>query len=109
MKRTRAFLPHTRSAARLLGSQVAVARRKRGWTATELAERVGVDRATIARIEKGDPTVGIGNVFDAAAILGVPLFTEDPVDVAREQSRIDTQLALLPARVRRVTEVNDDF
>ena len=42
----------------------------------ELAERVGVTEGTIGRVERGEPTVALGVAFEAAAISGVPLFTE---------------------------------
>lgn len=35
------------------GRQVADARRRRGWTQVDLAERIGVDASTISRIEHG--------------------------------------------------------
>ena len=100
-------------AAAVLGQQVRVARVARKWTATELAERIGVDRRTVAAIEAGSPSVSLGNAFNAADILGVPLFgAEDRAELARLRREGRERLALLPTRVdrpRRKEEPDDDF
>lgn len=110
MRRTRSYLPSTQQAVSVLGTQIAIARRGVGWTAAELAERLGVSVALLARIEKGVPTTAIGTVFEAAVLCGVPLFGADPADLPDLARRQRDQLALLPARVRpRSSEVSDDF
>ncbi len=99
----------TIEAARLLGARVRLARRERRWTIQELAERVGVTHVTIRKVERGDLTVGLGVAFEAAAVLGVPLFHEDRSRRTLEAARVDDRLAVLPQLVRRPTEVDDDF
>jgi transcriptional regulator with XRE-family HTH domain len=100
-------------AAVVLGQQIKAARVTRKWTAVELAERIGVDRRTVAAIEAGDPGVSLGNAFNAADILGVPLFgAEDRVELARLRREGRDRLALLPTRVdkpRKRAEPDDDF
>jgi transcriptional regulator with XRE-family HTH domain len=100
-------------AAAVLGQQIKAARVARKWTASELAERIGVDRRTVAAIEAGDPAVSIGNAFNAADILGVPLFgAEDRAELARLRREGRDRLALLPTRVdkpRKKAEPDDDF
>lgn len=56
----------------ILGQQIKAARYARKWTAADLAARISVDRRTVAAIEAGSPAVSIGNVLNAADILGVP-------------------------------------
>lgn len=46
---------------------------------------------TIQKIERGDPTVAIGTVFEAATLLGVPLFHPDA-----ERRRIEVQTSRRP-------------
>lgn len=99
----------TVEAARLLGARVRLARRERRWTLQELAERVGVTHVTMRKVERGDLTVGLGVAFEAAAVLGVPLFHEDRSRRALEAGRVDDRLAVLPALVRKRTEFDDDF
>ncbi len=93
----------------MLGGQVAAARREHRWTLTELAERVGVTKTTMSKVERGDVTVGLGVAFEAAAILGVPLFSDDANRRRAEAARIDDHLTMLPTAVRKPTPVSDDF
>lgn len=109
MQRPRTYSPVTIEAARLLGARVRLARRERRWTLQELAERVGVTHVTMRKVERGDLTVGLGVAFEAAAVLGVPLFHEDPSRRSLEAGRVQDRLAVLPALVRKRTEVDDDF
>lgn len=107
-RRPRTYSPTTLEAARLLGARVSFARRQRRWTSEELAERIGADRATVRKIEHGDPSVRLGLAFEAAVVLGVILFDPDDDRRAAELRRISDQLALLPQRTR-VRRVDDDF
>jgi transcriptional regulator with XRE-family HTH domain len=109
MKRTRTYSPVTVEAARLLGARVRLARRERRWTLQELADRVGVTHVTMGKVERGDLTVGLGVAFEAAAVLGVPLFHEDRSRRSLEVGRVDDRLAVLPQLVRKPVEVDDDF
>lgn len=100
-------------AAAVLGQQIKIARMARKWTASELADRIGVDRRTVAAIEAGDPAVSLGNAFNAADLVGVPLFgAEDRAELARLRREGRDRLALLPTRVvgtRSTVEPDDDF
>ena len=108
----RPYSPYALVAAQLLGAEIAVARRERGLPVKELAERLGVHRETVARVERGDPSVSLGTAFEAAALVGVPLFEEDPASLSADLDRARRSLALLPKRVRpsRASgDVDDDF
>lgn len=100
-------------AAAVFGQQVKAARIARKWSASELADRLSVDRRTVAAIEAGNPAVSLGNAFNAADILGVPLFgAEDRGELARLRREGQDRLALLPVRVdkpRKKMELDDDF
>jgi transcriptional regulator with XRE-family HTH domain len=93
---------------RLLGGRIRLARMRRRMTVQELAERVGVTHTTIRRVERGSLSVKVGIVFEAASVLGVALFDEDPVRVGLETRQLASDLALLPRRVRKPV-VDDDF
>ncbi len=111
MKRQRTYLPVTTLAVQTLGSQIAAARRELGWTAADLAGRLGVTAQLVTRIEKGAPSTAIGTVLEAAAICGVPLFGVDPTDLARVRDVAERErhrVALLPSRARRKPVVVDD-
>lgn len=99
-----------RTALRVLARQIAIARRESGRSAQDVAERAGITRKTLSKVEHGDPGVAVGTVFEVATILGVPLFTDDRREMAELSGRLDDRLALLPSRVRTpVRQVDDDF
>lgn len=106
---SRAYLPHTEEAVQLLGLEIAAARRQQRWTVTELAERVGIDRKTLHKIEQGDPSVGVGIFFETAVILGIPLFGVEPETLGGFVEQRRDRLAVLPAHVRGSRSVDDDF
>ncbi len=82
---------------------------QRGWTLRELADRVGATSGTLAKVERGDLTVGLGVAFDTAVLVGVPLFVEDRPRLKLEVDREVERLALLPQRVRPDREIDDAF
>ncbi len=102
------YSPVTTEAVRLLGARVRLARKRRRLTVAQLAERVGVSRVTIQKVERGDPTVSLGTAFEAATLLGVALFHADPDRRRIETVRVNDMLALLPESVR-LTRRDDDF
>lgn len=104
----RTYLTQTRDAARVLGQQLAAARRRQRRTAADVAERAHVTRQTLRRIERGNPSVAIGLVFEVAAVLAVPLFGASGAELAELAARGERDLALLPARVTRDDVAVDD-
>jgi transcriptional regulator with XRE-family HTH domain len=83
---------------------------QRRLTAQELAERIGVSRSTLQRIEKGDPKVEIGLMFEAASILGVKLFDADEKAIIALAGRTEDRIALLPKHVyKAVKPIVDAF
>ncbi len=107
---TRAYSRYSREAAELLGQLIRRARVERKMTAAQLAERAGISRGLVQRIEKGDPGCAIGAVFEAAAIVGVRLFDADQAALSTMIEHNKALLALLPqsARASRI-ETKDDF
>jgi transcriptional regulator with XRE-family HTH domain len=100
----------TREAARALGLQLAAARRRQRRTAAEIAERAGITRPTLRKVEQGDPGVTIGIYFDVASVLSVPLFGVESGALADLVARGERELALLPGRVvEPLDDVDDDF
>ena len=54
-----------------LGRNIAVARKRRRISMTDMAARMMVSLETLQRLEKGDPKVGIGIVATALWVLGL--------------------------------------
>jgi DNA-binding XRE family transcriptional regulator len=97
-------------AAALLGAEVARARRERSMTTTQLAERAGITRVTLRKVEHGDPTVALGTAFEVAFLVGVQLFGASPAELAARTAQASRHLELLPQRIRSSDQdVDDDF
>lgn len=110
MPTTHTFSRQTTDAATILGLEIARARRARRWTADELAQRAGITRVTLHRVERGAPTVAVGIYFELAALVGIDLFGKDRRGLQDLLSRSQDRLALLPERVREPSRpVRDDF
>ena len=109
MKRVANYSPRTIEAAELLGTQIRIGRLERRWTVQELAERVGVSVVTLRKIERGDPSVGVGVAFEAATLTGVSLFYEERSRLSAEMRRAEDRLAVLPSRARKPRKVDDAF
>ncbi|MFD4266871.1 helix-turn-helix domain-containing protein [Rhodococcus sp. NPDC058481] len=58
-----------------VGDAVRNARRKRGWSQTQLGEEAGVSRPTIARIERGDD-VSVATLAKVIAAVGLTVKIE---------------------------------
>ena len=102
---------HAQDAVALLAGEIRAARLEKRMTAAELAERAGVSRGLVARIEQGDLACSIVTVFELAVIAGVDLF-EQGTD--KRSARLDGTrkiLELLPKRARALQppKVDDDF
>lgn len=54
---SRTYSAYTKQAALLFGELIKLGRKDRRWTETELADRAGISRATVQKIEKGSLTV----------------------------------------------------
>lgn len=106
----RTYSRYTLEGLALLGRMIRLGRIQRRLTAQELAERVGVSRSTLQRIEKGDPRVEIGLMFEAATLVGVKLFDADEQGMTALSDRTDDRIAVLPKHVHRAgKQVVDDF
>jgi transcriptional regulator with XRE-family HTH domain len=73
----RAYSRYSTEALALLGQMICAGRIDQKITGEEMASRMGISRSLLQRIEKGDPGCAIGPVFEAAAIVGVPLFESE--------------------------------
>lgn len=106
----RTYSRYAREAMVLLGRLIRIARLERKLTTTEVATRAGISRSLLQRIENGDPGSSIGAAFEAATIVGVPLFEAERDRLATLGAQAEAKLALMPraARTRR-TVVKDDF
>jgi transcriptional regulator with XRE-family HTH domain len=107
----RSYSRSTESAMQLLAGLIRETRLERKMTAQEVADRAGISRGLLQRIEKGDLRCEIGTVFEVALVVGVPLFgTEDAAELVVRLVQTRARLALLPKSIRTpARQVKDDF
>ena len=107
---TRTYSRYAQEASALLGGLIRAARKERKLTAQELAERAGISRGLLQRIEKGDLKCEIGAAFEVATIVGVKLFDATESTLTKHLRQTEDKLALLPQRIKtRKKMVRDDF
>jgi transcriptional regulator with XRE-family HTH domain len=110
LSKSRIYSRYCIDAAVLLGNLIRLGRKKRKMTMQDLADRAGVSRGTVQRIEKGGLKCEIGLVFEVAALVGVRLFDADHSSLNMHIDRANDKIALLPKSVRREhKKVDDDF
>ncbi len=65
------ILPKNRRILAMLGENIRMARLRRKLSSKQLAERAGIGRMTLYRIEQGTPEVSIGSYLQVLFILGL--------------------------------------
>lgn len=65
------MFPRHRLAAQALGLRVRLARERRRMPSVEMAQRAGVSRMVIYKIEHGDLSVGLGALIRVLGVLGL--------------------------------------
>lgn len=91
----------TQQAATDIGENLTAWRKLLGLTAQQVAERAGTTRQTVARLERGDLSVGLDiflNVSRALQVLDDVVKATDPYETPFGRARADQSL---PQRIRR--------
>lgn len=107
MRRT--YSKYAQQAAKLMGQQIKLARKKRKMSESLLAERAGISRTTLQKIEAGEMTSAIGIVFELATIVGVCLFESSDREMALQMELTQCKICLLPQRIRNNKILDDNF
>jgi transcriptional regulator with XRE-family HTH domain len=81
-KRNANILPQTKKILVTLGEQIKLARLRRDLSMDVVCQRASISRATLSKIEKGDPTVAIG--FYAVALHALGGMDSDLLLVAKD-------------------------
>lgn len=69
--KTPTLLPRIQQILEGLGENIRLARLRRKLSATQVAERAGMGRSTLVKIEQGHPGVGIGQYLNVLKVLGL--------------------------------------
>lgn len=95
-------LPSSTRALTALGERLRLARKRRKITTVLMAQRVGVSRDTLNRVEKGDPVVSLGTYLRVLRVLGL----DADLDLLAADDALGRKLqdlAMEPASKRRVS------
>ncbi len=95
------------NALRKVGQDINDARRRRRITIELMAERAGLSRTTIGKIEKGDPTASMGGYASVLFVLGMEGRLGDLVDSVHDLVGRRLEDEKLPQRVRTPHRKND--
>ncbi|MDC0413311.1 helix-turn-helix domain-containing protein [Pelagibacteraceae bacterium] len=89
-----------RKALRNLGEDMKNARRRRRISTALMAERADISRTTLAKIEKGDSGVSLGNYATVLFVLGLVNRLSELVDISQDHLGQDLEDENLPKRIR---------
>ncbi len=93
-----------------MGEQIKLGRKQRQWSEKNLADRAGISRTTLQKIENGEMSCAIGSVFEVATLVGVKLFDPDNLPLSKHIEHTRDKVALLPQRIKaKKKAVRDDF
>jgi transcriptional regulator with XRE-family HTH domain len=104
-----ALSENTVSQIQKLGRDIAVARKRRHVSMSEMAERMMVNLKTVQRMEKGDPAVGIGIVAAALSVLGLHRRLGDLVAPESDSVALQEDIKKLPRDFRKSKQRTDKY
>ncbi len=108
-KKQRTYSRQSIEAAILLGKYIQHGRKERALTEVDLADRAGISRTTLQKIEKGELSCELGLYFEVANLVGVPLFNNENVaSFTMDLDRINNKIALLPKSIHKKKKAVDD-
>jgi len=88
-----------RKALRKLGQDISDARRRRRIPIVLMAERAGISRSTVIKIEKGDPSVFFGGYAAVLFVLGLTNRLSELVDAQHDLVGRTLEEENLPKRI----------
>ncbi|WP_410013124.1 helix-turn-helix transcriptional regulator [Sodalis sp. C49] len=87
-------------ALKKLGRDIQDARKRRRISTSLMAERIGITRATLSRLEAGDAKVSMGSYAIALYVLGKLDQLENIIDRTQDPLGLDLMDDELPVRIR---------
>ena len=97
------------SQLRVFGTRIRTARIRRRWSKAVLAERIGIERRTIARLEEGSPGIGLGVFLGALWVLGLWETVEGIASPELDKTGAFLERQRQPKHVHRAREKELDF
>jgi transcriptional regulator with XRE-family HTH domain len=86
-----------------VGENLRLARLRRRLSAQQVADRAGISRSTLQNLEKGSPSVSMGNLLQVLVVLGLEkdfpeLAAVDPLGRKLEDARLTESRRRAPKR-----------
>ncbi|BDQ35440.1 helix-turn-helix domain-containing protein [Pseudodesulfovibrio portus] len=106
---SKALSPDATEALKSLGANIKEARVRRGMTQVELAMRASTSHATLIRLERGEPSVGIGILVQVLDVLGLAEGLGQVADPDMDKVGKSLQQLKSPKRVRAKKRDDLDF
>lgn len=93
--KTPTLLPRIQAILAELGENIRLARLRRKLSTIQVAERAGMGRTTLVKIEQGHPGVGIGQYLNVLKVLGLEkdfllLAKDDELGRKLQDANLDT-------------------
>ncbi|MGH6611254.1 MAG: helix-turn-helix domain-containing protein [Burkholderiaceae bacterium] len=101
MIKSRALPQRPASHIRTVGERIRIARKRRGLTLRELAERAGVAPNTLLALERGQPSASIGVLATVLWLLGIDDAFASLADPESDAHGKALELSRAPKRVRK--------
>ena len=105
------ILPSLQRILTELGENIRLARLRRRYSSTIVAERAGISRNTLLAIEKGDPSVTFGSYVNVLLSLGLEkdlkLIARDD-ELGRKLQDAGLSTKVRSSKVRRTKKKNED-
>lgn len=99
-KTTRALPLPVRRALKKIGSDIAIARRRRRIPTQTMADRAMISRFTLNKVEKGDPGVAFGIYATVLFVLGMTERLRVIADPGHDEAGLDLETENLPKRIK---------
>ena len=91
--------PTVRKALKKLGSDINEARRRRGISTLEMAQKAMISRPLLSRVERGDATVTLGGYANVLFVLGMTERVAEIADIAHDPLARELDRKYLPKRI----------
>ncbi|MGE4422354.1 MAG: helix-turn-helix domain-containing protein [Pseudodesulfovibrio sp.] len=106
---SKALSPDAAETLKQLGANIKEARVRRGMTQVELATRASTSHAALGRLERGEPSVGIGILVQVLDVLGLAGGLGQVADPDMDEVGKSLQQLKSPKRVRAKKRDDLDF
>jgi transcriptional regulator with XRE-family HTH domain len=101
--------PEVSERVKLLGARIRIARKRRGWTIAEMAEKAGINRNTLNALELGKGGVAINAYVCALWVLGLTRGLDIVADPDQDTHGKTLEAARRPERMRRQKAERDEY